>query len=486
MARNLSRAGVEQGIAPYTARRAEETKVFQLVQDHWLAFLKRCEQADKPVASYVRHEFTSFLKCGVLAHGFLRLQCTGCHFERLRPFSCKRRGFCPSCCGRRMNEGSVFLSDNVFPHVPTRQWVLSFPIPVRFWMARNPNLVTQLLAIFHRCLKAHYRKKAKALGVAGDIQTGAVTVVQRFGSALNLNIHFHALLLDGVYVMDEKTKVLKFVEALKPLQQDIVDVLAMVQTRMVRALQRRGLVKSLEAEAGYEGIEQEETIEALCQGASVQYRLGLGKNAGRPVRRIGSLGVIGEDPQPTGNLSAIIGGFSMHANVFIHKNDRQTLERLCRYLLRPPVAEQRLSIASGQVIYELKSMWRDGTRAIALTPLEFIEKLVAIIPQPRIHMTRFHGILAPHAALRSLIVPKSQASIPAAALTEKKEPVVKPRAHRLGWAELLKRIFAVDLNKCPSCSGTMKLIATIVDPVAITQILNHVGLSSKAPTFAPP
>ena len=86
----------------------------------------------------------------------------------------------------------------------------------------------------------------------------------------------------------------------------------------------------------------------------------------------------------------------MHAGTYVHKNDRAGLERMCRYLLRPPVAEDRLEIkvsTNGQerVVYKLKSPWRDGTKAILLSGVEFVEKIVAIIPQPRIHGTRFHG-----------------------------------------------------------------------------------------------
>src|SRR3954451_15789208 len=96
-------------------------------------------------------------------------KCDTCNITKLLPFSCKRRGFCPSCCGCRMNEGAAYLADYVFPHVPIGQWVVSFPMPVRFWMARNPKLITQSLGIFHR--------------------------------ALNLNVHFHVLALDGVYLV---------------------------------------------------------------------------------------------------------------------------------------------------------------------------------------------------------------------------------------------------------------------------------------------
>ena len=76
---------------------------------------------------FVEQEFRDFLTCGVLAHGFARLRCADCAFERLVPFSCKGRGFCPSCGGRRMTECAARLVDEVLPRVPVRQWVLTLP-----------------------------------------------------------------------------------------------------------------------------------------------------------------------------------------------------------------------------------------------------------------------------------------------------------------------------------------------------------------------
>lgn len=370
-----------------------------------------------------------------------------------------------------------------------RQWVISFPIPVRYWMARNPKLITQALEIFHRALKSHYKKAAKNLGIEGEVLTGAVTVVQRWGSALNLNIHFHSVVADGVFVVQyrQEEKTVKFVETKRPTQAEIMRLVQTVQLRMLRALQRRGLVKKLESESGGEVIESDETIEAACQGASAQYRIATSKNPGQPVRRIGSLGFVGEDPAPTGEFSAIIGGYSIHAGTSIAKNNRTELERLFRYILRPPVAEDRIDIRGENIIYKLKSQWRDGTQAIMHSGTEFIEKLVAIIPQPRIHITRFHGILAPHAELRSLVVPstphQTECQQGAQAIDETKSK--RHKKPRLRWAELLRRVLNVDLETCP-CGGKLKFIAAIMDRDSITKILDHLGLSTHVPEFAPP
>jgi hypothetical protein len=472
----------------YAQRTPESGKVFGLIQRNWLKFTAEANQVEKPPAKHIVKEIEEFLGCGVLARGFLRLKCDTCNSSRFVAFSCKRRGFCPSCCGRRMNEGAAYLVDYVFPHVPIRQWVISFPIPVRFWMARNPKLITLSLGIFHRALVAHYRAAGKKMGISGQALTGAITVVQRFGSALNGNIHFHILALDGVYVPGP-SGTLQFVETPRPAAEEVMSLIGTIQRRMLRALQRRGLVQKLEAENGGDA-ESEESLEALCQGASVQYRLAMGTPPGRPVRRIGSLGFIGEDPKPTGALSAIIGGYSLHAGTYVHQNDRAGLERMCRYLLRPPVAEDRLEVRSSpqpqgtdSVVYKLKSQWSDGTKAILLTGVEFVEKIVSIIPQPRIHGTRFHGVLAPHSAHRKLVVPapepvKQQIEV---ADSTKSRPTRHPR---LKWAQLLSRVFGVDVTQC-SCGGKLTVIAAIMDEDQIRRILDHMGLPSQVPKFWP-
>jgi hypothetical protein len=96
---------------------------------------------------FVNDEFDAFLECGILAHGFLRLRCAECAHENLAAFSCKRRRFCPSCGARRMAETAAHLVDYVIARVPVRQWVLSFPIPLRTLLAAHPQLVSPVLQV---------------------------------------------------------------------------------------------------------------------------------------------------------------------------------------------------------------------------------------------------------------------------------------------------------------------------------------------------
>ncbi len=185
--------------ARYQRHRPEETTLYRVVQAHlntFLAFVDT-ETGGSGLPTFVTDEFDAFLSCGILAHGFLRLRCNGCMEEKLVAFSCKRRGICPSCGTRRMNEAAAYLVDHVIPRVPVRQWVLSFPIPLRSLFAVHPELLAPILQIIHRAIATFLFKQTGQK--REQAATAAVTLIQQFGSAANLNIHLHALVLDGVY-----------------------------------------------------------------------------------------------------------------------------------------------------------------------------------------------------------------------------------------------------------------------------------------------
>jgi len=149
-----------------------------VIREHLEPFLR--EVSDRGDGSglprFVEQEFREFLTCGVLAHGFTRLRCADCAFERLLPFSCKRRGFCPSCGGRRMAERAAYLVDEVLPQVPVRQWVLTLPYRLRYRLAWDHALGRAVLGVYARVLLAFYARTARSHGIQ-DAGTGAVTVI---------------------------------------------------------------------------------------------------------------------------------------------------------------------------------------------------------------------------------------------------------------------------------------------------------------------
>jgi hypothetical protein len=139
-------------------------------------------------------------------------------------------------------------------------------------------------------------------------------------------------------------------------------------------------------------------------GASVQGRVALGPRAGARVRRLGPEPALGHATS-RGPRQAQLEGFDLHANVWVPRNDRARLEHLCRYLLRPALAQHRLRLrADGRVLLELKAAWRDGTSHLLFEPVELLEKLAAITPRPAVNLVLYHGVLAPHARWRRYIV----------------------------------------------------------------------------------
>jgi len=186
----------------YQRRRPEQTLLYQLVERCYPDFLDLLAAQGRPLPKYVQREFDDFLKCGRLEHGFLRVRCQDCHAERLVAFRCKRRGFCPSCGARRMVESAVLLVDEVLPRLPMRQLtpgmasssamqeqlprVLSFPFQLRFLFASRPEIMSRVLGIVYRAIETHLVHQSGYTRTSA--KTGAVTLIQRFGSALNLNI----------------------------------------------------------------------------------------------------------------------------------------------------------------------------------------------------------------------------------------------------------------------------------------------------------
>ncbi len=225
--------------AVYRPRDAEHTVLHQVVAEHLEAFLRAVAEAGDGAGlpQFVEREFREFLTCGVFEHGAARLRCEGCAREHLVPFSCKGRAWCPSCGGRRMTERAAHLVDAVLPQVPVRQWVLTVPYRLRYQMAWNHGLSRAVLRVFTRVLLNVYARGARACGVPGG-RTGSVTVLQRAGSGLNVNLHFHTLVLDGVFT-EAPGGALAFRPAPAPTDAEVAAALATIRHRVQRLLVRR-------------------------------------------------------------------------------------------------------------------------------------------------------------------------------------------------------------------------------------------------------
>jgi hypothetical protein len=344
-----TRAG-SAGAPRYARHRPEQTLLYHIVAQHYLALLELLAGQGRPLPDYVREEFEAYLKCARLEHGFLRVRCESCHAEHLVAFSCKRRGFCPSCGARRMAESAALLVDEVFPEQPVRQWVLSVPYPLRFLFASRPDIMGAVLGIVYRVIATHLIGKAGFN--AKRARTGAVTLIQRFGGALNLNLHFHMLFLDGVYV-ERPDGALSFRWVKAPTSAELSALAARIAGRVGRFLERQGL---LERDAENPSLSElaldEEPMQALL-AHSITYRIAVGPRAGRKVFTLQTLPP-GDEGSSAG--AGQVGGFSLHAGVAARADERKKLERLCRYVSRPALSQARLSLTPGGLVrYQLKT-----------------------------------------------------------------------------------------------------------------------------------
>ena len=323
---------------------------------------------------------------------------------------------------------------------------------------------------------------------------------------------------------------MEFVPALSPTDEDVVRICEQVAWRVQRLVERR--------------LEQG-SLDDAAQEADAECQLAFAPLPPTPRREAGW-----EHPDQQGRRgrrSAMVDGFSLHADVSVAAEDRQGLERLCRYALRSSFSLQRLSVLpDGKVCYRLKRPWptAGGYTELVLDPLDFLRRLARLIPAPRVNLVRYHGAFSSNSSLRDRIVPRvpkprcmcghassasgdsgdkpsdspespsaAEAAVEQALVsallsasvapnqdTVQDEPLLpallgpplspeqqlEVRDRHLDWASLLKRVFGEDILVCPRCSHRpMRIIAAIDDPPLVLHILAHLGLPSERPFIAP-
>ena len=347
-----------------------------------------------------------------------------------------------------------------------------------------------VLKIIHRAIPTFLIRQTKVK--RNEANTGAITLIQRFGSAANLNTHLHALVLDGVYQSGAEDGAPQFIEAATPTQEQLQTLLDKIIKRIMTLLTRLG---HLVEEDGIVYLARTESLDpdnvmAPLQAASTSYRIAAGPRAGRKVLTLVGRGEPRQAQRWRDVLCANAHGFSLHAGVHCAAEDRTGIEQLCRYITRPAISNERLSVnREGNVAPETQACpelvegtpWRNGTTHLVLTQMEFMQRLAALVPRPRLHLIRFHGVLAPNAKLRSQVVP-----VPPAHTTAGEGDCTHAHGKpvRMTWARLLKRVFDIDIEQC-QCGGKLKLVAVIEEPAVIEKILTHLGLAAQPPPRAP-
>jgi Putative transposase len=371
-----------------------------------------------------------------------------------------------------MSELAAHLVDRVIPPVPIRQWVFTVPVPVRYQLAFDARLTRAVLRVCLRTVFGWQRRRAARWGLVGA-RSGSVTAIQRFGGSANLNVHFHALLFDGVYTRASPTARPRFHRLPPPTDADIGMLLTRLHRRVRRLLLRRG--RWPDEDARGDPFAAQEPLFASAVAASLQGHVALGPRAGQPVRRLRSAATV----TATGRRSARLEGFSLHADVAVAARRRDQLEKVCRYILRPPLAVERLTESTGgQLLYCFRRPWSDGATALLLDPLELLERLAALVPPPRRPLLAYHGLLAPRSTWRSAIVPAPPADdvrVEAAAASPRRWP----------WARLLRRVFSIQVLVCERCGGPRRILGAVTEPHAVRRLLAALGLAAEPPPARP-
>ena len=479
----------------YRRRQPERTLLYQTFArslESWLAE-RHADTEKTSLPAFGEKELRAFLRCGILPYGLILVDCKACpNVDLVVGLSCKFRGFCPSCGAKRQAEVTAHLLDNVLPHTAFRQWVTTFPYQLRYWMATNRKLNSQVHKIVAGVITAYYERRAAHRGIAAA-RGGGVTFMQRFGSALNLNLHYHSLFIEGVFsTAGDKPS---YFQLKGPSDDDVAETVHEIADKVISLLRRRKYLPK----AGEDAVECEKAVpmdsffsasEQLAEAAEASntMHIAFGPRAGQPVRRIGkTFGMVGDQPLVKGRQCALVHGFTLHAARYIGLRERSKLEELVAYGARPAFAHRRLALKNpesreGDLVYTLKTAWKDGTTAIVLSHSELFEKLVSLIPQPYSHQTRYFGVLSSHSRWRRAIVLKPHIKKGFVAASGGTTP------EKMTWAKLLKRTYKIDITRCPTCKLRIypDSIQLVVQEAEIRLVLLMLELDPNPPPIRPP
>ena len=267
----------------------------------------------------------------------------------------------------------------------------------------------------------------------------------------------------------------------------LISILILYQHRLTRRFIRRGYLRpdvpglpaaeqTFSLYWGNEPPSEEEQQLLKCYAASSKLRHAFGPRSGQPL----DLDMGDELSATSGSpeLCVTYEGFNLHANTVIDADDRDRLEQMCRYIQRPVIAKDRLNeLDDGRFYYAFKRTWKNGAKGIYFEGPDFLERLAALIPPPRKHQTRYHGIYAPNSRFQGVVK----------RLTAEGERAFQDQARELRytywvlWAELLKRTFKEDVERCPVCASTMQRIALIHTPEAIVALMEYDELERGPP-----
>lgn len=409
--------------ARYRARNPRATPLYRLFETHFDEvrgqWEERFERRCGFWRGFVDEQVRRYLDCGLFENGFARIRCPNCAEEYLLAFSCKTRELCPSCAAKRSAATAALLAEEVFTEVGHAQWVFVIPKMLRPYFLHHRELLGGLArAAWETVLEL-------MIAAVGDetIRPGMVAVVQTAGDMGNFHPHVHALVSRGGWTRDWEWMPVPYVD------EHSAELL--FRHKVMRLLQDEGLLS-------------EERSELL--------------------------------------LSWRHSGFSVHNRVRVEPEDQSAVERLSRYIMRPPISLERMRWDGvGEVRYRRKGGHEDPALnrdpVETFDPLEFLARVIMHIPEPRRHLARYYGAYSnvSRGRRRKGETEQGPGAVveTAGASRADRDRTHDARALRRSWAQLIKRIYEVDPLVCPSCGSEMKVVAFIIDHAVVDKILRH-------------
>ena len=378
--------------------------------------------------SFVDDVVNAYLDCGRFESGFARVRCSGCGDEFLVATSCQKRGFCPSCGAKRAAAFAAFLADEVLEEVGHAMWTFSLPKMIRPYFVHHFELRGRLCRAAYETVQE--MMAAAAIGSEG-FRTGMVAFAATAGDLLNVNPHVHAIVPRGGWGSDG---------AWVPV--------AFIDTDVAERLFRAKVISIL-------------TSERFLSDERARTLMSWGHNS----------------------------GFSVDDSVRFEPEDRKSMEQVARYILRPPLSLERMRYSDGddEVHYRRKGANGRAGGEERIDALDFLARVIAHIPPPRIHLVRYMGHYSNVSRGRRK-KGKEEPLTPVRSGVREDDGLsdAERRARRRAWALLIRRVYEIDPLVCRNCGGEMRIVSVILEHRVITRILGHLARKGIKPGRGPP
>ena len=386
-----------------------------MLQDHWDAFVavyqEQFQHQHGALRSVVEQVVPRYLDCGNPMNGFARIRCDECGHERLLAFSCRCRGFCPSCQARRSEEWAIWLLEERLHPVVHHHVVFTLPKMLRAYFRFDRGLLNGLSRAAYTAIRTYLGEL-----MGEEYAPGMIIARQTFGEGARFHPHLHAILTGGGWDAEGQWRAVFGWD--RPVLRELF------QVEVFRFLRERELLTA----------ERMELIRSWRHS-----------------------------------------GFDVYVGDPIAAEDRATLGHVARYLLRPPISLERMWYDPQAEKVTLRPLAGEGAEPVELEPLEFIARLVQHIPDVRERQVVYYGVYANASKRLPRRRAEEGQGGEVGGLMPIEEPTPYQRQQRIKWAQLIRRVWLEDPLLCPHCRGEMRILSFITDPLVVDRILRHVG-----------